>query len=349
MFTPTIEPTALAVNLLLYETGMFENTVAVIPPSPGACPNGKIVVNVGQPRSSAGLVHRALTGRDGKSIAQSAQTAIVSYPLLTATQTNATDNQIIRLQDQSLLAIKNGYIWSEIENPPEWFGNVSIDLDDEPSHQNLDKVRNAVFVFRSVDCGQSWALWSHLDSAVMENGDFGWPQPVATQPFWVGGFDRTELFQDPWTETIYISGRGSGGPYMKNDGTLVQNQAGIIFMSRDNGKRWSTLYKQFGGPAPYVMTSTPAYPLVVFRLTGKGPWLHVLKQGEDTLSAGASVVGVSQGIAIPAATDPGGLTKDVGESPPCIARRGSRKTTCSSPIPRWAPTAVRPTRFAWLR
>lgn len=70
------------------------------------------------------------------------------------------------------------------------------------------------------------------------------------------------------------------------------------------------------------MTSTPAYSLVVFRLTGKGTWLCVLRLGNDTLSACASEAGASQGMLIPTATNPGGLTNDVGENPSCIARLG---------------------------
>ena len=59
-----------------------------------------------------------------------------------------------------------------------------------------------------------------------------------------------------------MSGHGDGGPYVKNDNTTVEHHAGIIFVSYDNAKTWSTLYKKFGSGAPYVITSTFDWPLI---------------------------------------------------------------------------------------
>jgi hypothetical protein len=54
----------------------------------------------------------------------------------------------------------------------------------------------------------------------------------------IGGFNRTEIYQDPWTKTVYISGHGDGGPYKNNE-----HHGGIIFASQNNGQTWSTLHK----------------------------------------------------------------------------------------------------------
>src|SRR5262249_17802065 len=67
-------------NIVLYGSNMFENTAQVIPPRPSLAPNGKIVVNLGQSRATAGLVHRDLVVGLG-AIAASAVATRIPYPL----------------------------------------------------------------------------------------------------------------------------------------------------------------------------------------------------------------------------------------------------------------------------
>lgn len=298
-------------NLLLHGKTMFENTVQVVAPGKGG--KGSIVTHLGQPRADAGFVRRDLVDAAGE-IAPSAPTTKLGYPL-SAEQTNATDNQIIRLGDGTLLGVKNGYLWSDLADAPEWFDEVSIDLSD--AHQDLGRARNGVFVFASTDGGSSWAVRSILDSAVMEDGKYGWPQPDDEQPFWVGGFDRTEAYHDPWSGDVFLSAHGDGGPFQKKDGTTESNHAGLVFRSTDGGTTWTTLYDQFGSSAPYEMTSTADHSLVVFRNTGKGPWLHTMPRGTDALDAGESVAVGSVAIG----TDQ--TVADVGWSPVSVGRYGT--------------------------
>lgn len=311
----------LANNIMLYPNAMSENTAKVVPPfavnflvHATLNPKGKIVMNLGQPRDIAGMIYRDLFDDTG-TFSVAAPTSKIAYPLDSATQTNATDNHLIRLQDHSLLAIKNGYIWSDLSPRPAWFDMGAIKFGGSGTNP---RARNAVFVFRSTDWGQSWLSWSLLDAAVIENGKYGWPQGD-----YIGGFDRTEIYQDPWTKAIYISAHGDGGPYKKSDGMIVSNHAGIIFVSKDNGKSWNTLYDKFGSGTPYVMTSTPEHPLIVFRISGKGPWLHFLKKESTTLSEGESVAITENGKIVNFATDE--QASDVGGGPPhiSIARIGS--------------------------
>src|SRR5439155_781024 len=249
-------PKVLSDNLILYTNSYFENTAKVSLPS-AALPKGKIVVQLGQPRNSAGFVSRDLLDA-ADNFAVSAPTAKVSYPLDAASQINATDNQLIRLQDGSLLASKNGYIWSDLSPKPAWFDTTSIAV----GGVTTGRARNAVFIFRSTDGGVSWVLLSFIDSAVVEGGKYGWPQPGSTPgTFGVGGFDRTELYQDPWSGDIFVSGHGDGGPYTLR-GKTTENHAGVIFRSQNNGMTWKTFHvfkdsaNQTKGAAPSVMTST---------------------------------------------------------------------------------------------
>ena len=143
------------------------------------------VVQLGQPRSTAGLVSRDLL--DGSSnFATTAAAAKVPYPIDTTSQVLGTDNQLIRLQDGSLLASKNGYVWSDLSPKPPWFDTTNITV----GGVTTGRARNAVFVFHSTNGGASWTLHSYIDSAVVEGGKYGWPQPGDAGTFGVGGFDR---------------------------------------------------------------------------------------------------------------------------------------------------------------
>jgi len=311
-------PKVLSDNLILYNSSYFENTAKVILPSV-ALAKGKVVVHLGQPRDSAGFVSRDLLDA-ADNFAPSAPTAKFSYPLDAASQVNATDNQLIRLQDGSLLASKNGYVWSDLSPKPAWFDTTSITV----GGVTTGRARNAVFIFRSTDGGVSWVLLSYIDSAVVEGGKYGWPQPGSTAgTFGVGGFDRTELYQDPWTGDIFVSGHGDGGPYTLGAKT-TENHAGAIFRSQDNGLTWKTFHvfkdsaNQTKGAAPYAMTSTLDHALVVFHIESSQPTLYFVENG--TMSAAKTVVASDGSDPLDYGTAPD--EDDIRGSQPCIARIG---------------------------
>ncbi len=311
-------PKALSDNLILYTSSYFENTAKALVPN-AALPKGKIVVHLGQPRGSAGFVTRDLLDASNN-FAVNSPLSKVAYPLDAASQVNATDDQIIRLQDGSLLASKNGYIWSDLSPKPEWFDTTTISV----GGTTTGKARNAVYIFRSTDGGAKWTLLSYIDSAVVEGGKFGWPQPGDTPGvFGVGGFDRTELYQDPWTGEIFVSGHGDGGPYMLK-GKNHDNHAGVIFRSQDNGLTWKTFHV-FGdaanktkGAAPYMMTSTFDHPLIVFHSENSAPTLYFVENG---IMSSAKTVTASDG-STPLTLGGASEVDDIRGSQRCIARLG---------------------------
>jgi hypothetical protein len=313
------KPRALDENLSFPNTAFQENTAKVVAPGTPGCTSGQVVLNLGQPRDQAGLYFRGLKGPSNDIVLSGAGTS-VPYPIDATNQRPATDNQLIRLQDGSLLALKNGYTWADV-NPPPWFGQVQ--LCQTPLSKNG---RNAVFLFRSTDCGATWVVHSVIDSALVENGDFGWPQPVARcKPgdppgqYWsVGGFDRSELYQDPWTQTIYVSAHGDGGAFPVGN-TTVENHAGVIFESTDNGHTWSTLGRFANASAPLVMTSTPHHRLIVVQ-PQSNPTLSFVRP-DGTWSPDFQIVAVRGGQPVKLGAD--GLVRDVQPNTPtavCVAR-----------------------------
>jgi hypothetical protein len=308
----------MADNMIVTKSGNWENTSQAIAPS-SAVPNGAIVTNIGQPRGT-GFDWRDLVD-SSSAFSLNAPTTTVPYPFA-AGQASATDNQLLLLQDGSLLGIKAGYISSDLPSPPAWFNTCAI------SGQTSQQARNAIFAFRSTDAGKNWSLLSVIDAAVVSGGDFGWPQGDGSHAGngsgGVGGFDRCEAYQDPFTGRIYVSGGGDGGPYKKSDGTVVSKHAGVVFVSTDNGVTWSEQARfpnQGKGGAPYVMTSTPNHPLVVFNLWN-GPTLYHLDKNASKLSAGQDVTLNVDGTSFGVQGDAG--IGDLRGAPACVARVGAQ-------------------------
>nr|HEX4316545.1 hypothetical protein [Kofleriaceae bacterium] len=309
-------PKVLSENLVLYPGTYFENTCKVVAPT-SAMPRGRVVLNIGQPRSVAGLVYRDLLDASSN-LASAALGTRVPYPIDPATQFNATDNQIIRLQDGSLLALKNGYTTADVSPPPPWFNTGSFQYG---TSVFSGQARNCVFLFGSTDAGSTWTLRSVIDSAVVEGGKYGWPQPnEGPTGFGIGGFDRTELYQDPYSGHIYVSGHGDAGPYTVG-GVTTENHAGVIFRSTDNAHTFSTfhVFASEWNYAPYEMTSTPDHPLIVIEIKGS-PLLYYVENG--VMSAGVDVTASDGGTALPAGLDAG--VDDIRGTPVCIARIGAQ-------------------------
>ena len=322
------QPRALKDNLHLYDKVMAENTAKVIAPS-AIAPMGKVVINLGESRPDSGLVNRDLLDAGGN-FAVAATGTEVEHPLDAATQLIATDNQIIRLQDGSLLAVKNGYIWSDLSPRPKWFDTFSFTF---YNGVTTGWGRSAIYLFRSTDAGQHWEQWSRIDSAVVADGKYGWPAQYTKKDgslaMTIGGFDRTEVYQDPWTGDIYVSSKGGGGPYPTKANPQVENHAGVIFRSRDNGKNWEAFYEIIDPPPGdhkwgFPMISTPNHRLVVFSVEGTRPnfqpTLHYVENG--VMSEGKTFLAKDHGkeLNYGAAADMG----DIRGYPLCIAPSNSQ-------------------------
>jgi hypothetical protein len=324
-------PTVLPDNIVVSPAPMWENTAKVVAPDAASCPNGKVVLQTGQPRSEAGLLQRDLLDASG-AIAATATTEYTHYPIDTTISVNATDNQLIRLPDHSLLAVKNGYIWSDLPNPPAWFGAAEVECDNPQGGPNgtSPQGRNIIFVFRSKDNGVTWKLRGSIDSATHNSGKYSWPQPLkddsGVQYGWgVGGYDRCDACADPWSDAIYISAHASGGPFTL-DGTEHYSVSGVVFRSTDHGKSWSLHHHlDHSGQSPtaghYPRTTTPLHRLVVLTVVDGDPCIAYEENG--SLTAWTPVPGSAGGVTYKASGDTSELSTVAYGCQWCMARAGT--------------------------
>lgn len=115
-------------------------------------------------------------------------------------------------------------------------------------------------IFVSTDCGSTWALRSTLDPASFAGGIYINPAE-ASDPTVPSGFDRVEMYVDPWNSNVYVTAGAAG----------TSASATVLFKSTDRGKTWtlatswpgsSSSIVSFAGGA--LMTSTSSGALYVF-------------------------------------------------------------------------------------
>ncbi len=268
-------------NILITSTPYFENTCKAVPPSP-TNPGGSIAIVTGEPRPTAQLLRRPIYDSNGN-IDRSTSTVVNAYP--TGSEAGiATDNQIVRMKNGNLLAVKNGYRWDTLKSPPDWFDEtIRGGAFDRTGH------RGALLLFRSTDGGANWTLHASIDFATFLSGRFGIPRPMSdtndidvstdkqgkhadgSLKWYVGGGDRTELYACPFTGYVYMTTRCKSGPY---DTEPFRDQM-LLLYSKDFGKTWTSIKDDLPGLSPLVMTSTPNGRLFLFQIVSGIPKLYV--------------------------------------------------------------------------
>jgi hypothetical protein len=139
-----------------------------------SCPNGGIAVIAGQTVGwDTGIaLARPLSDANGEIDTRSA-TQSLTLTRGGATRAIATDNQIVRQKDGSLLAIRNSCIWDEFtNNPPAWADELVTGVG---NHRGQ---RGSIHVYRSTDCGETWVLYSVIDFGTFLDGRYGLPRPA---------------------------------------------------------------------------------------------------------------------------------------------------------------------------
>lgn len=250
----------------------WENALEVIPPvdatpSSAASP-GRIAVSIGEPQPGDIVTRNFAFTMNGKwpEIKLDGAVQTVHYHDIRGAQDSVfCDNQIIRLQNGSLLAVKDGCTWTDLSPKPAWWGSQYFD-----GFKGIPPAgpRGGLFFFRSDAKGNGWKKVGVFDSGVEMNGDLAWPRfekkGGGTDTIRIGDFDRCELYQDPWTQRIFATAWGGSGrsdydslsPTLQAKNRHYSENTYVIY-SDDSGDSWKLLGKFPGIHAPLMMTSTP--------------------------------------------------------------------------------------------
>lgn len=277
---PAKDSTVLSSDFKITSESHFENTAKVLAPgSDNDCILGKVTVVCGESRPGKVVIRDLYTSSGDIDVTSSGTSVTIPYDA--ATEAIATDNQIIRLKNGGLMMMKNSYTWESLSPKPDWWDtNITMSSGGSIVQKGA---RNAIYFWKSNDCGKTWTAVSKIDAGKVLNGKYAWPQPGSTAGTWgVGGFDRTEIYQDPWNGRIYISGHGDGGPFETRAGTKEFHKE-VIFYSDDEGKNWNVI-KEIDKGAPFVMTSTPNGRFYAFSCSGGEPVLYYTTNPGDPMS-----------------------------------------------------------------
>lgn len=270
-------------------THYYENTVNVIAPGKNtACPNGKIVVMTGQPRPDKRVIISDLLTNDGK--INTAKGTDVTLQINTNNEKLATDNQIIRLKNGDLLAFKLGFLWSPINPKPFWGDWVTDDVTD-----NKKMARDAIFIYKSTDCGTNWSKASVIDAAKIDNGQYGIPKKAKDDDnddeagdqggtlYHSNGFDRQEVYYDEASNMLYMTTQIASGGYTTISGGKEKTVSAIdeygLFLSNNNGVSWQLKHKT--SKRMLVMTTTPNGRFFMFSISGGKPALFYTRNLKD--------------------------------------------------------------------
>ncbi|MCJ7512179.1 MAG: NBR1-Ig-like domain-containing protein [Anaerolineales bacterium] len=224
---------------------------AVIPEGVNpACPQGKVFIAAAD-NNFPGILSADLT-QSGQTLNVTALSAS-AFSISPDDTFGSADILITTLPKGGLLVVLQGGSVAPLTPKPAWWDVYSKDPNTDPSW--TDGIRGALHLWRSFDCGTSWERLPDIDSASSSifSGQCGVPQADKNKAPRRGGFDREEIYVDPWTGRIFLTTGCMGGGY----GSYAAFHAGVIFSSTDNGSTWTAAADTLTRATPIVMTSTP--------------------------------------------------------------------------------------------
>jgi hypothetical protein len=268
----------------------YENTVNVIAPGENNnCPNGKIIVMTGQPRPDRRMIISDLQTSEGK--INTAKGTNVQLDIDPEFEKLATDNQIIKLKNGDLLAFKLGFLWKPITPKPFWGDWLSDNTTDFKK-----MARDAIFIYKSKDCGASWTKVSVIDAAKIDKGQYGIPKKAldgnkkqeknaSGDLLWhSNGFDRQEVCYNEQSNMLYMTTQIASGEGQVSLGTNKVTIPAIdkygLFMTNNNGESW-LLKKDDFEERPLLMTTTVNGRFFIFSVSNGKPVLYYTKKTND--------------------------------------------------------------------
>jgi hypothetical protein len=260
-------------------TGMYENSCKVTFSQPLHLPvaasqtipgrsrmeyNGAIHVQIGQDRPGrfVGRQFSFQATADKINFNLSSQLLYntpVNNLINTQVDFSGTDNHLLKLKDGSLMALRMAITRRDITPKPAWWNVEKMQTDGGNLFINQPNQRGATLFFKYDAKTSSWKQGNYIfDAANTLNGDFGVPRianDANNKPmfstYYIGGNDRPEFYQDPWTGRLYMTMWGSGGvtPEVKKNAVKPGDQpkigdlkiATFVVYSDDLGNTWKLL------------------------------------------------------------------------------------------------------------
>ena len=227
-----IEPIQVSDPVTISENGMTEATMAVLPPKTnGKCEHGRLFFGSGSIIKSVSL--KADPFGMHKTVQKSMQFDTpddLSAPLLTY------DNHIVATKDGNLIYTVMGVIWQDNISPhPAWWNQTK---ENTLKDRNVEGGRGAIFVFRSINCGDTWERMPTIDAAKLkvanEVGYCAWPRVNnELHKAEAGGWDGHFLHADQINGNIYITTPCTSG----------KGELGLVLMADQKLNEWKVVHQ----------------------------------------------------------------------------------------------------------
>lgn len=239
------------------KAGEVQSTV--VPPGANQqCPEGRLLVSNDNVKDPAEVVSLALDNMNAKPTK-----AQVADPLGWGVdrRLRSNDHDLIALPNGEVLLLKMGQAKYELANKPVWFDHaykLSYDKDGNFIEAWGPGARSEIFVWRSVDCGDTFEFISAIDTAQVDDaygtpddGSGGLPQSdnfetVAPgsqdQPVWqMGGTDGPLTRVDPSSGDVFITLALVGNLQSPVPGFYLSDELlnrTVVMRSSDKGSTW---------------------------------------------------------------------------------------------------------------
>ena len=258
---------------------LFEFSSVVAPPGTSGCPAGRHFLS-GSNGSGFLSIADLLLQTDFPPCGACPTTNIFSSVPSGPAYYIGNDNVMARLPNGALLLVR-------------LVRTVTDPLDPSSTSGDFDRV--GALIWASTDCGATWNIRSFIDSADTANFpppnwdgvDLGYGQMQPDHKnggLTRGGWDREEIYVDPWSGDVFITMNGEGG--VDSAGNEKYHNA-LLFRSKDGGMTWKMTPVSSDHITPLMMTSVGGlgYPSTLFLFNaGKHPTLRWSFDGGATIS-----------------------------------------------------------------
>ncbi len=214
--------------------------------------------------SGGGTIPEVLTAALPAGTPLTATTVAPSTLHLAATDKFVSDdNHVLRLPSGAWYLSWLFSSSAALPSQPEWWDAVAGNGSGLPAGS-----RGSILQLTSSDCGAHWTRLPDIDSAVIDGGKWAWPQGMGddkTKP-WIGGWDRQEVYADPFSSRLYITVRAIAGTLQQFAGEHAADS--YLLLYSDDGSHFKKSPIELPAWEPLTMTTTPSGRLFLAHCVG---------------------------------------------------------------------------------